>query len=116
VAEQDEQLLVPAGWTEPSELPKEQTDRSRSTSAALHCGQLTAASLRIRSFSNFLSQDLQRYSKMGMIYVPCQVLRSTDKESTIVASIVAVKDATSQLGCASWFIRSGLAAGTRSRK
>jgi hypothetical protein len=62
VAEQDEQLLVPAACTVPSELPKEHTEISRCTSGPLHSGQRTSASLRITSFSNLLSQDWQENS------------------------------------------------------
>lgn len=92
MAEQEEQLLVPAGWIEPSELPKEQTDSSRSTSAALHWGQRTSASRRISSFSNFLSQDLQRYSKMGMMCFPCYAaLRSLSKDNIISESMAPGK-------------------------
>ena len=39
VAEQDEQLLVPAGCMEPSELPKEHAEIKRCTSALSHSGQ-----------------------------------------------------------------------------
>lgn len=62
VAEQEEQLLVPAACTKRSELPKEHADISRCTSAASQSGQWTSASLRISSFSNLWSHDLQRNS------------------------------------------------------
>jgi hypothetical protein len=62
VAEQEEQLLVPAACIEPSELLKEHADINRCTSAASQSGQWTSASLRISSFSNLWSHDLQRNS------------------------------------------------------
>jgi len=65
-AEQESQLDPEAELTDPSALPKLHADISRLTPSVLHCGQFISCPFLNTSFSNLLSQELHRYSYIGI--------------------------------------------------